>query len=128
MTSLLRLPIVIGIANLACTGLAARNKCTVNGCLPAMKARCAGLHGKERRQCRKSIVAECRSGECSCAGGKQSSCAVTPSPTTTVPNTTTTVPTTMTTVPTTSTTAAATTYTTAPTDRATLTAAAALVA
>ena len=104
MTSLLRLSIVLGLATLASTGLAARNKCTVNRCQPAMKMRCGGLHGKARRQCRKSIVAACRGGECSCAGGKESSCAIILSPTTTVPNTTTTVPTTMTTVPTTSTT------------------------
>src|SRR5215469_7999318 len=58
--SKLGLSILLGLASLASTGLAAKNKCTVNRCLPAMKARCAGLHGKERRQCRKSIVAECR--------------------------------------------------------------------
>src|SRR5262249_59254824 len=112
MSSLLLRSIVLGLAILTSTGLAARNKCAVNRCLPAMKMRCRGLHGKERRQCRKSIVAECRGGECSCVGGKESSCAITPAPTTTVPNTTTTVPNTTTTAPTTVTTIPTTSTTT----------------
>jgi len=51
--SKLGLAIALGLAALVSTGLAAKNRCTMHRCRAAMKTRCAGLHGKARRQCRK---------------------------------------------------------------------------
>jgi len=63
---------------------ARKNPCSLKRCKPAIKARCAGLKKKAKRDCRKGIISFCKSGQCSCTSTP--SCAE-PS-TTTVPTTT----------------------------------------
>jgi hypothetical protein len=64
---------------------ARKNPCSLKRCKPAVKARCAGFKKKAKRDCRKGIVAMCKSGTCSCTDGTPL-CA--DPPTTTVPTTT----------------------------------------
>jgi len=82
--------LVLGLG-LSTSPVEARKPCSLKSCKGAIKARCAGLKAKAKRQCRKGIVTSCKTGQCSCTGGVPS-CAVTPVPTTTtliVPTTTT---------------------------------------
>ena len=87
---------ILGLS-LSISPAGARKPCSPRSCKSAIKARCAGLKRKAKRQCRRGIIDACKAGECSCTGGVPS-CAEPPTVTTTTVPTTSSTSTTSTTL------------------------------
>ena len=83
MLTALLLGVVLGLG-ISDSPAEASKTCNLKRCKAAIKARCAGLKRKAKRQCRKGIVAACKAGECSCTGGIPSCAEPTTTTTTTI--------------------------------------------